>query len=364
MSPSLRSEGWSVRPSFVPNGPTTPVTLLADDTGLTQLAGLPSVAWQTPWEEVANIQLLRFARGMALFATAGGVRYCWRKGDRRDYEQLSMVVLAHGGLVVRQRRRAAVYAVVAVVLLASLAGGIAAWFSGGSSGAQELAEAGAVNLTLRDLPTGFFTANESALNELFPTTNPTSPTTTTTTKPVAISAKFEKIITQFQTCVGVSNAKDRIYGAAGQYPLYQVTSPFFTSSKDNGLEVASTTQYYDTTLMVHKDTAEMSKTPFGTCFVKTQAAILKSYAGASAFSDTTNFHPLTYEKGWTRGGVTTLTLPSIPGKLHLVMVELTSGHYEVTLGALVAEWPKTEPLINMLASTLLARMKSMTSVAA
>ena len=74
MSSPLRSEGWSVRPSFVSNGPTSPVTLLSDDAGLTQLAGEPMVAWQTPWSELTNLQLLRFAKGMALFATVGGVR--------------------------------------------------------------------------------------------------------------------------------------------------------------------------------------------------------------------------------------------------------------------------------------------------
>ena len=38
---SLRSEEWAVRPPFVENGPTSPVTLLMDDAGLTQLAGIP-----------------------------------------------------------------------------------------------------------------------------------------------------------------------------------------------------------------------------------------------------------------------------------------------------------------------------------
>jgi len=78
MSAPLRSDGWSVRPSFVPHGAVTPVTLLADENALTQLAGVPTVAWQTPWSELSNIQFVRFARGMALFATAAGVRYCWR----------------------------------------------------------------------------------------------------------------------------------------------------------------------------------------------------------------------------------------------------------------------------------------------
>jgi len=86
MSAPLRSDGWSVRPSFVPHGAVTPVTLLADENALTQLAGVPTVAWQTPWSELSNIQFVRFARGMALFATAAGVRYCWRNPSRNDFE--------------------------------------------------------------------------------------------------------------------------------------------------------------------------------------------------------------------------------------------------------------------------------------
>jgi hypothetical protein len=361
MSPSIRSEGWSVRPSFVPYGPTSPVTLLADDTGLTQLAGEPAVAWQSPWEELANVQLMRFARGMALFATTGGVRYCWRKLDRRDYEQLREVIAAHGGQVVRQRRRGAVYAVAAVVLLASLAGGIAAWFSAGSSGAKELGDATSVNLTLKDLPSSFSVSDGSQLQDLFPANQPAL--VTTTTRYVPPNAKFEKIVKQFQTCMGVPNVKDRVYGEAGQTPLYQVTSKFFTSSQFNGMELASTTQYYDTPAKVRKDRAEMSKKPFGGCFVASQAQILKTYAGAGASSEVAGFSPHTYEKGWSRGGVATLTIPEIPDPLHLVVVEITSGHYEVTLGALVASWPKTKPFISNLVSTLLARMNSTTAAA-
>jgi hypothetical protein len=361
MSPSLRSEGWTVRPSFVPNGPTTPVTLLFDDAGLTQLAGVPAVVWQTPWSELHNVQLLRFARGMALFATTGDVRYCWRSPQRHDYERLGEVVTAHGGQVVRQRRRGAVYAVVAVVALASVAGGIGAWFSSGSSGAKELAGAQAIDLTLRDLPSTFSPVAESDLEVLFPPSSDVVDTTTTTAP--KLTSKWGEINHQFDTCMGVSYAKDRIYGGAGQYPIYQVNSKYFASTLDGGIQVVSTAQYYQSTTMVKKDTAEMSEKPFATCFVNSQALILKTYANASSASDTMTFTPKTFEPGWTRAGEATLSVPSVTGKLHLVVVELTSGHYEVTLGALEVSWPKTEPFISSLVSTLLSRMKSTTSVA-
>jgi len=101
----LRSEDWSVKPSFVPNGPTSPVVLLIDDTTLTQLAGIPPVAWQTPWSELGNLELVKFSSQMAFFATVNDVRYCWRHRELTDYESMRTVVLEHGGAVTHRRRK-------------------------------------------------------------------------------------------------------------------------------------------------------------------------------------------------------------------------------------------------------------------
>ena len=60
-------------------------------------------------------------------------------------------------------------------------------------------------------------------------------------------------------------------------------------------------------------------------------------------------------------GQVRLTLPGVPGTPHLVMVVITGGHFEVTLGVLVNEWPKSESFISGLASTLVSRVESPTS---
>jgi hypothetical protein len=360
----LRSEGWTVQPSFVPNGPTSPVTLLIDDTGLTQLAGEPAVAWQTPWEELSNIQLMRLNRGMALFATAAGVRYCWRRRDLAGYDQLSDVVRAHLGQVTYRRRRSATLAVVIVVLLASVAGGIGAFFARGSSGSRELADARAVNLTLKDLPGGFSATGESVLSDLFSPSTQVITSAPTTALPAA--SLWYQIAAKFQHCMGVSNAKDRVYGAAGQMPDYQVSSKIFTSTSMDGVEVASTTQYYATTTMVKHDLAEMSRSKFGACFAATNAAlILSSYGGGVASVPVgTDLQLATFVHGWTRAGVETLSLPGVQGPLHLVMVVVASGHYEVTMGAIVASLPKTRLFLANLTNTLLSRITSTSSSAA
>ena len=359
----LRSEDWSVRPSFVPNGPTSPVALLADETTFTQLAGVPPVAWQTPWSEITNLELVRFAHQMALFATVGGVRYCWRHRDVQDYEADQAMVLEHGGTVTRRRRRAGTFAVVAVVVLASCAGGIAAWFNRGSHAQNELAETKFVNLTQKDLPNSFYATSNAILNYLVPPAGQVY-TSTTTTAP-ASNSSFDKAASVFQACLGVTSRRDRVYGAAGQEPDYQVSSPVFDTNALGGVELASTSQYYATTTMVRKDTREMSKPNFGSCFTDSSASLILSGFGLSnpTSAVATNWRPVTFAKGWSRGGYVTISVPDVSTKLQLVMTVLTEGHYEVTLSAVVGSFTEAQPLLENLAATLLSRMSTSTSKA-
>ena len=119
-------------------------------------------------------------------------------------------------------------------------------------------------------------------------------------------------------------------------------------------------QYYHTTTMVHRDTAEMSRTNFGSCFVTSNVALVRAVANEKLPTTDVgvNYRPTTFLRGWTRGGEATLSLPGEAGSPHLVMVELTGGHYEVTLGVLVSDWPQSEAFVSGLTSTLLSRMVS------
>lgn len=360
---TFRSDGWVVRPSFVPHGATSPITLLGDEHGLTQLSGTPEVAWQTPWSELSSLQLVRFARGMSLFATVDGVRYCWRNASRRDYDDVSNVVAQHGGQLMRQKRRAGVIAVAAVVLLASLAGGIGAFVARHATN-QELINTKAVNLTLNDFPKGWYTTNGSFLGYIFPPAKDVITSTTTTAPPK--NSAWTKVATEFQHCLGVTNQRDRVYGGAGQQPDYQVSSPVFASSTDGGVEVADLTQYYRTTTMVAKDTAEMSMQQFGGCLVASNASLILSQykSNVPKVPEGANWRPVTYARGWARGGVTVLSEPGVASALHLVLVVATSGHYEVTLGALVEKWPATEALLANLVNTLKSRITTKGGLAA
>ena len=362
---TFRSEGWTVRPSFVPNGATSPITLLGDEQGLTQLSGTPQVAWQTPWTELSSVQLLRFARGLALFATADGVRYCWRTSTKKDYDAIASVVTEHGGRNIEKKRRLGVYVVVTVVILASLAGGIGALLTKSKSVNVELRDAKAANITLKDLPSDFSVTASSVLEYLFPAPYKVyklNTSTTTTTAPKA----WTEVSAQFQSCVGVSAKKDRVYGAAGQSPDYQVSSPVFASPKFGGVEVVTTSQYYNTTEMVKKDTKEMSSPKFGGCLVASNAAlILSAYSkNVPTVPPGTAYRPATFVHGWARGGVSTIAQQGSTQKLGLVIVVATSGHYEVTVGALAADWTKAKPLVNALVNTVLSRITTSTSTSA
>jgi hypothetical protein len=359
----MRSDEWAVRPPFVANGPTSPVTLLSDEQGLTQLAGIPAVAWQTPWSEISNLELIRASHQMLLLATVSGVRYTWRHRDLEGYDALRSVVLEHGGIISQRRRRVGIYALVAVVILASFAGGIAAWFNRGSSGVQELSAARRVNLTLNDLPSDWQKTSETILNFLVPGPNKVYTSTTTTTP--AKNTNFDKAAAAFQACLGVSNAKDRIYGAAGQEPDYQVSSAIFTNTLD-GIEVASTSQYYHSTTMVQRDTREMSMTNFGSCFVTSSADIILSGFGMTnpTSNVATNWRPETFTRGWSRGGVIAFTVPRLNTKVQLVMAVITHGHYEVTLSAIVGSFAKSKKELASLVNAMLSRMTTSNSTAA
>jgi hypothetical protein len=365
MTTPLRSEGWSVQPSFVPNGAVAPVTLLADDNTLTQLAGEPAVAWQTPWSELSNVQIMRFTRGMALFATASGIRYCWRNPSRSDFDALRAIVVAHGGTAGRQRRRAGIIIVAVVVLIAALAGGIGSWLYHNSSGPKEIAATRNVNLTLRDLPNGWFVLadpNSSVMSYIFPPSGIVQkPTATPTTLPKK-GSPFAVASADFQQCIGVSAAHDRMYGAAGQEPDYQTSSKIFSSPSFGGIEAVSTTQYYRTTTMVQRDTSEMTRKNFGDCFASSNVALIRAGLKVpSSAINGTSFRPATFLRGFSRGGEAALSIPKVLGNPHLVLVMITDGHYEVTLGVLVDQWPTSKAFVSNLSSTLLSRMVSPTS---
>jgi len=353
---AFSSAGWKVNPSFVPNGPTEPVTLLFDEDSFTQLAGEPAVAWQTPWAQVTGLQLTRMGKKTALFATISGVRYVWRNEKSNSISELRAVVEAHGGVLKRQPRRLGAILVAAVVLLASFAGGIALG-SKSRSVPAELAAARSVLLTKKDMGSNFVVSSQGVLSGIIPSSSKVL-TATPITKPKPGSA-WAKIVSSYESCLGISYQNDRMYGGAGQSPDYQVSAPIFSSTAFGGIEVGVTSQYYKTTAMVQKDTRSMQVSNFGSCFVTSNVTTMDLYDSVATPTGNvgTDWQPAVFSKtGWSRGGYAPITVPGINGPLYLGVVEVTSGHFETTIAILVADWTKAEGFISNLASTALARM--------
>jgi hypothetical protein len=363
VSDALRIEGWSVQPSFAPHAPTSPVTLLLDDAHLTQLAGEPNVAWQTPWEEVRKLELRTLRRRTVLRATIGDVTYQWTASNVLQIDDLDAFVANHGGLRMRPRRRFGALVVVLAVLLASLGGLIGSIVNSSSSApSSELATVRAINLTLKDLPAGYSALSGAALSDLVaPSSEVFTSTTTTTPPPSAAERLFKKVVAGFESCIGVSYAKDREYGSAGQAPDFQDSSPVFGSRAFGGIEIATTTQYYATTTMVQKDTQEFKNPKFASCLVASSADQLYAVVNTSDVTKkvaTTTWVPVTFATGFRRAAVATLSLPSNATPLHLVAVQASAGHIEETLLALVVQWPTSSKFVDGIVNTVLARMSS------
>jgi cytochrome b subunit of formate dehydrogenase len=118
--------------------------------------------------------------------------------------------------------------------------------------------------------------------------------------------------------------------------------------------------------MVLRDQREMSSPKFGACFVASSASmILSGISGvASVAPQGQNWQPVTFARGWARGGEVYFTSSTTTASVHLVMAVVVSGHYEVTLGALVSSWPQSKPFLAGLVNTLLSRITSSSSSAA
>ena len=369
----LRSQGWRVRPSFTPQGPTSPVTLLLDERCLTQLAGVDPVAWQTPWTELHNLLLARTLFGTTLIADTDGRTFVWRTNRRREFAALAPFVTAAGGWVQqRQSQRRTAIAVVVVTLL-SFVGYIGAQFHHRAADAT-VARLKALNVGYTDLPGSWTTAAPSVLSAVIGSPGQTVRTNfaTTTTAPLSNSL-YGTVVRTFQHCLGVTNEADRMFGAAGQFPVVQTTSKVFTSASGGGVQVASYAQYYADASSVAKDTAETAKSGFGACFTDANANFIEG--GALNLSPTvTTGLPLsvsTFAKGFRVAGIATITgapftqasATLTAQRQHLVVVVTTRGHYEVTLLALCVNWPQQEPLVQSLVNNVVARLSPSTGTA-
>ncbi len=367
---ALRSEGWRVNESFTPKGPTDPVTLLLNEHSLTQLAGVDPVAWQIPWSVMGDVRLLRSPGRTSLSATIDGRTFEWRTSAHRRFDELTPFVLLAGGRVERTRGALTGLTAALVVALLSSAGYLGTRWESRHRQASAESALQALNLRLSDLPGSWSVSTDPLLANLVGPANQVFKTnyTTTTTAPAANSV-YEVAVRAFQHCMGISNAADRMYGAAGQLPLYQVASSVFSSSRAGGLEVASYVQYYPQLSMVQRDTAEMRSPRFSSCFANVSADLVEASSSSNPrVSDGKALSVLTFAKGFHRVGVATVALTSSTSlasvSAHLFVVVATQGHYETTFFILSSSWPTARSLVTSLTNVMVSHIAPSSGVAA
>jgi hypothetical protein len=355
--------GWTLSPPIVEGGPVAPVALAIDATSLIQWIGEPATVVQTPLEEVRDLEVC-VGRRLRVSATLAGVRYRW--SARRDVarDEFVELVRSHGGRVVRDRRRWVSVGVVvaAVTVLASVASlTTLVQRHHASAGAPSAHAVGSVNVSARDLPAGWRPAASGVLTTLVGRAGQVVTDRTSVPKLHGTEAAIWAAVKGgFQRCLGVTNAADRMFGAAGQLPAVQVSGTTFASSTLAFGEISSLTQWYARKAMVKRDLAEYSHAGFGRCWAESGArqmvsSLTGTLAAARATYLSTSLTPRTFARGWRRGGIATVSLPGL-GTYQLVALVAARGHYEVDLYALCPQWSSARASVLGAFESMLARL--------
>jgi len=355
---TVRSTGWQVQPSFSPHGPTDNVTLLLDEATLTQIAGEDPVAWQTPWEAFSSLRLAQGLFLTALSASIDGRTFLWRTKRRRAFGELAPYVRAAGGSVRKDRGQVAVLLTVLIIVLTSFAGVIGSKVAPPATRSQ-VAALRALNLTFADLPGAWTSQSPSPLTNVVGTANQLLTSSSATTTTISPTSPFGIIGGRFQSCLHVSAVADRIFGAAGQQPLYQVSSPVYSSTLAGGVQIVSSAQYYVDTSMVARDTAEMQRANFGRCFADANANLTLSGVVASPnVRSGTGLTVHTFAQGFRVAGIAPLNgIATSSGEMErLITVVVTSGHYEVTLLVLAPSYRAVGSLVASVTDILATRV--------
>ena len=221
---------------------------------------------------------------------------------------------------------AVVVALVLALILQSSPG------NGPSTTSQAHALAASMNLTINDFHSTWQAEN--------PATAPLSGLlgTGTASKETPKQKKiYDEVVHAYQTCVGLSNAKDRMFGTAGVAPIAQVPSnPYGSVENGNLAEAGSVTQYYASTQDVQSDLAQMKRPQFARCLSEVMARFTIAFVSPSSI---TTPWPTVVTKSSTQLGVfvtgaaTIINYPTTTGTtpIEIGVTSLIYGHYEQVL---------------------------------
>lgn len=356
---TTRIDGLQLRHPLVDGGPTSPVSWIVTDDGITHLVGEPASVFEIPWHQIGGFTVS--ANGSLVSAMVAGERLEWvvPASARR---QVREVVVQRGG-------RVAGRGLVALAALGStvVVGALVAYLATPSptptpswTGITHYA------LSASDAPASFRPTSNGILSIVVPGTtvdHPSATSTTTTNPHSAIDQKFEHMTSTFYACEGLTAETDRYYGKAGQFPDYQVGSRIYASTSGQSQEVGSMAQWYATTTMVNKDRAQMARPAFIGCAaqsVATQIGIVVTPSGGTfTVGDATSVNIVTPGHVFHRAAFSTVTISS--GATHVTLwvglIVAVDGHIE-TDSFVEGQGPVDTGLIKSIGSAVVGKILS------
>ncbi len=361
-----RFHGFSVDPPVGDDRSTT-VSLGVDDDTLYEWVDDHDDPRSWPLRDLRNWRVDR-TRSWRMIADADGVSIRWSAPHSMDCDEFTDILRAHGADVVRPRRglRRLTVAAALLLILASLGGLLTYALTRTTTTVVTSADVGAINLRAQDVPDGWVelgtTDANNALTILVGKANDV--TTSSTTVPAATGVNktiWDTATARFQTCMGTTAAKDRMFGAAGEQPALQVSGAVYGANSFGGVQMASLTQYYASTDMVGRDLREYSRASFAHCWALVNALILQGYlffdpTYARGSVPVTAWDFTTTTRGFVRTAVAEVTLPGSSHSYALASAFAARGHYEMTFFALAGNWHDAQATADAGLNAVLARM--------
>ena len=258
------------------------VTLRIDSSGLTLVGGDPPTAWQIPFSALREPRC-RAHRGMvevAAWVSGSLVMVTFSAASLEGSTASEIDALLAGATgrdatgptsggtpyTVNPRRRRLSLLVVAVLAIgagASLLVWQLADVQTRSSARADRVVAATMNLRGSDLPAGWSALNSSSSilgGFLSPGSSRQSP---------AQKRVTAAVISGYQGCMGITNAVDRVFGAAGVTPPIEIGGmPYGPEQSTAVTEVGTVTQRYASPADVAADRRQISQARFPTCFAE------------------------------------------------------------------------------------------------
>ena len=347
--------------------------LTVDASGVTLSGGEPVAAWQIPFTAMTNTTVHRSGDIVVMGAWVAGSYVTFSipeaqltGGSAQDLEVLVATAAGRAPLMLRKepkssRKKWWGFGIVGVVILAIVVVSLVVTTRSQNTAKPTAAQRAATasrNLALSDLPAswGIDDPTTAPLAGLLETGSSTKPTP-------AEKAMQRAIVSAYQACMGVSNEKDRVFGAAGVTPPIQISSsPIGYLDGSTYLEVGTSTQRYVSSQSVQADLVQLRSEKFPQCFAEAIGRMSSASTTTQNPTPTLEVSPqhLPQVLGvFTAGSNVTIAVPdgtgsTVPAELGVSI--LVTGNYEQTLYTFATPGSFPPALRNQLVQVLGARL--------